>query len=436
MTGKFIPDFSPIIETASDAIFLADTQGRLLYLNFAAMTLFGEPGSSLHGRSIFDYIPQSRRDAARRQWTSGQAGTIRTELIAGDGRESTVEISVTPLGPDQNCWCISRDVTAKVRMEAFEDARQAILEMLAGASPLAEILDQARSTLERYIPDTRCSLILEPQSGFDAGGRRQADCIPVAVPTPLTGHSEISPGVTVVLTRVNAEGADDSYSYCWSLRSTTEGLSSGLNPEIRLYRRDSRAPDEAESAILDRAYGLVRLALQHERLQNRLRHQAHHDPLTGLPNRALLMEFLDRSIQSAATQGTTTGLLFIDLDEFKLVNDTAGHGQGDRLLAEAARRMQDLLLRGSMLARMGGDEFTVVIPEVSKPEDAETVARHILRAFSRPFEVNGREQFVSASIGLCFYPEDAKTPSDLLRCADVAVYRAKAAGKGLFRRYN
>ncbi|HVW87134.1 MAG TPA: bifunctional diguanylate cyclase/phosphodiesterase, partial [Bryobacteraceae bacterium] len=95
-----------------------------------------------------------------------------------------------------------------------------------------------------------------------------------------------------------------------------------------------------------------------------------------------------------------------------------------------------LLLRGSMLARMGGDEFTVVIPEVSKPEDAETVARHILRAFSRPFEVNGREQFVSASIGLCFYPEDAKTPSDLLRCADVAVYRAKAAGKGLFRRYN
>lgn len=159
-------------------------------------------------------------------------------------------------------------------------------------------------------------------------------------------------------------------------------------------------------------------------------HLAHHDGLTGLPNRRSFGERLDTLLALARRHQHPLALMFIDLDGFKAVNDTHGHAAGDQLLQVVAGRIQACLRDGDLLFRMGGDEFTVVLSRVVVADDADVVARRVLAAVAQPVPVPGASAFVGASIGIALYPADAAEPDALLRLADDAMYRAKAAGKG------
>ena len=160
-----------------------------------------------------------------------------------------------------------------------------------------------------------------------------------------------------------------------------------------------------------------------------VRQQANFDALTGLPNRRMLRERLEHDILKNERDGTPLALLFIDLDHFKEVNDTLGHDRGDQLLVEAARRIRDCLHDTDTVARMGGDEFTVVLGELTRLARVEQVARDILAALSREFVLGSERAFVSASIGVTLYPDDATRIEDLLKQADQALYVAKDAGR-------
>ena len=159
-------------------------------------------------------------------------------------------------------------------------------------------------------------------------------------------------------------------------------------------------------------------------------HLAHHDGLTGLPNRRSFAERLDALLALARRHHHPVALMFIDLDGFKAVNDTHGHAAGDQLLQVVAVRIQGCLRDGDLLFRMGGDEFTAVLSRVVAADDADAVARRVLAAVAQPVTVSGATASVSASIGIALYPTDAAAPDGLLRLADDAMYRAKAAGKG------
>ena len=159
-------------------------------------------------------------------------------------------------------------------------------------------------------------------------------------------------------------------------------------------------------------------------------HLAYHDGLTGLPNRRSFAERLDGLLALARQHHHPVALMFIDLDGFKAVNDTHGHAAGDLLLQAVAGRIQACLREGDLLFRMGGDEFTAVLARVVSADDAETVARRVLAAVAQPVTVAGAAATVGASIGIALYPTDAAAPDGLLRLADDAMYRAKAAGKG------
>ncbi len=156
---------------------------------------------------------------------------------------------------------------------------------------------------------------------------------------------------------------------------------------------------------------------------------AHHDSLTGLPNRLLLDERLGRALARADREGDTVAVLFLDLDGFKRINDTHGHEAGDEVLKEAARRIQSAVRTVDTAARLGGDEFTVVLEKVKNADAVRVVTARLLDQLSRPYAVAGVEAQLSASIGVSLYPADARTSEDLMRLADAAMYRAKHAGK-------
>lgn len=160
--------------------------------------------------------------------------------------------------------------------------------------------------------------------------------------------------------------------------------------------------------------------------------RAHHDDLTGLPNRALLSERLQQELARTRRAGKQLALLFLDLDRFKNVNDTLGHDCGDQLLREAAKRLSACLRECDTVARLGGDEFVVLLTTLDNPQQAAKLAGQVLTLLSEPFLIAGNQCFISASIGVSVFPADGATPEELLKQADIAMYRAKAAGRGRF----
>ena len=198
---------------------------------------------------------------------------------------------------------------------------------------------------------------------------------------------------------------------------------------VALGRRHDWTPDADEARLLRDLGDRVAVALATAARDQALYRSAHYDPLTQLPNRLLFRDTLARELARAERQSATLGLLFIDLDGFSHVNDSLGHAAGDELLVHAADRLRACLRKSDMVARLGGDEFTIVIPDLREAADAALVAQHVIEALSQPYDIGHGETFVSASIGIALYPLDGTTADELLRHADMAMYRAKEKGR-------
>ena len=164
-----------------------------------------------------------------------------------------------------------------------------------------------------------------------------------------------------------------------------------------------------------------------------IRHMAYHDALTGLANKTLFSDRLETAMHQAHRSQKQLAVMYLDIDRFKAINDSLGHPAGDQLLIQVGKRLGDLLREGDTLARFGGDEFAVLLSEVTAATEAVTIARRILREFERPFTLAGREVFSSTSIGIALYPSDAASADDLIKNVDVALYNAKNAGRSTYQ---
>ena len=177
----------------------------------------------------------------------------------------------------------------------------------------------------------------------------------------------------------------------------------------------------------------IRYAIERKRSELRLNYLAQYDPLTEIPNRQYFQDQLERATARARRDASQVALFFLDLDQFKVINDTLGHEAGDQLLREMASRLGKAIRAGDILARLGGDEFAVLLEGINGARDAEAVARSILNIIAEPFKIEARQIVVTTSIGITIYPNDNSNTTALLKNADIAMYQAKETGRNKFK---
>jgi diguanylate cyclase (GGDEF)-like protein len=291
----------------------------------------------------------------------------------------------------------ARTAAQVLLVEDNRDYARLVREMLAdewpGGLQLAhfEQLGQASTELASSAPDcVLLDLTLSDARGLEALSRvlTVAPAVPVVV---LTNHDDEAIGLAAV-----QEGAQDYL---------VKGRSDG-----RLIARS------------------IRYAIERKRAQLQLAHQALHDALTGLPNRALFLDRLERSLMRGERRPVPVAVLFLDVDTFKLINDSLGHEAGDDLLVQLARRLEGVVRPSDTVARFGGDEFTILCEQLASEYDAVAIARRVAEEIRHPFTVEGHELFVTASVGIAYTQSPESDPTTLVRNADAAMYRAKERG--------
>jgi len=216
------------------------------------------------------------------------------------------------------------------------------------------------------------------------------------------------------------------------------------NTEVRLVKKSAKIVDADLSLSLlkddkGKAIGIVAYSQDitiRKKAQMALDHQAHYDALTELPNRVLFRDRLEQAIEKGKRDGSKFALLFIDLDHFKEINDSLGHGTGDNVLRIVTARLQEALREKDTIARLGGDEFTVILEDLSVIHDASVIAMKILETLAKEIKINKQTLYVSSSIGISIYPDDGNSSQDLLKFADSAMYKAKDAGRNNFQFYD
>ncbi len=228
-----------------------------------------------------------------------------------------------------------------------------------------------------------------------------------------------------------SEGIQNTYSEYPILTKTGQELWLGQNTQLIVENGRATGFQAVARDVTDRRNAEAEL----KKREAQLIEMGNHDSLTGLPNRKLFSDRLDMALTQARRNRKKVGIAMLDLDRFKEVNDTLGHDTGDLLLKATAERLSVVLRKGDTVARIGGDEFVLILPELESEEDAVQVAQKIVDRFRNPFLIDGRQLVVTTSIGIALYPTDGKDEGALLKRADIAMYRAKEAGRAGYQLY-
>ena len=329
---------------------------------------------------------------------------------------------------------------------ALVAAQNDVLELVASGAPLADVLELLVRTLEREADGARASIwLLDRATGRLVHGAAPSldRAYTVAISTTEPGGDARScvtaplRGQDVVSTDVERDprwaanrelARQQGIRACWSspiLSSDREVLGT-----LALHYAEPRGPSERERSLVHSATHLAGIAIERQRADERLAYQALHDPLTDLPNRVLFLDRLDRALAHLARRPATVAVLFLDVDDFKSVNDSFGHSEGDVLLRELAPRLQSALRASDTLARFGGDEFAVLCEGLQHRDDALEVAERLRDALRQPVTLGGREHYVSASVGIAVAQSPHARSEALLRDADAAMYVAKERSRG------
>ena len=416
--------FRGLIEHATDVVYVVDLDGRVRYASPSAERSFGHVFTAIEGRPIFDLLHSDdvarARDAIATTSTGARARVeLRLDQSGRDARVIEVVAGQLPSGDPQVVLNV-REVTERTlaaaereRLVAQRDAERAVLDAVLEQMPAAV-------------------LIAEAPSGRVLVGNGLVDHIfDGALSAPRR------PDGSLARTAFHPDGRPVAPSE-WPIARAVCG-ERVIGEEFRIMRFDdasawvriSASPVRDGDGRLVAGVAVAEDVTERKRLEAQLEHQAFHDPLTGLANRALFRDRVGQALAVTQRSGACPTVLFLDLDDFKAVNDSLGHAEGDRLLTTVAARLLNATRGCDTVARLGGDEFAVLLGSTSDAADAVVVAERIVGAVARPVALAAREVRVGASVGVA--TADAGEGTDeLLRNADLAMYRAKARGKGTY----
>jgi diguanylate cyclase (GGDEF)-like protein/PAS domain S-box-containing protein len=402
-----------------DAIFVIDGKGVISYLNSAAETLFGYTREEATGRQLHTFLVS---ETARQEYyerlplfeKSGECKvigkTLNLNATKKDGTRIPVELAVTSfkIGKAWHASGVVRDISQRMQLEAE--------------------LIKTKEEFERFfteIPSLSCIVTMDNYF------------------KKLNPAWESALGYTIeeMLSRPFTEFIHPEDLKATSAKVEEQEMGFAVLNFTNRYRcRDGsyrwlewRTSTDKENRLV---YAVANDITERKKMDEVIRHQAYHDPLTNLPNRRLFKDILTIELALAKRSRKRLAVLFLDLDKFKYVNDTMGHDAGDELLREVGSRLKHSIRESDTIARIGGDEFNILLNDLARNEDVVTISKKILESFEPPVTISGRYLQVTTSIGISIYPDDARNTEALFRNADVAMYHAKELGGNKYQLYD
>lgn len=445
----WLKDF--IVEHAQQAIFLSGSDLRFIYVNDEACDALGYTRKELLGLRPADIDPdasEGRTTRLQQQISLHGSMLFETRHRRRDGSTFSVEVQgnrVESGGETLSVWFV-RDISDRKRREVQESARAEVFDRLSAGDDLSAVLARVVEFAESSRPDLVGAILLPDDSGTVAG-HCIAPSMPEAFQRLVQGpfvDRECACGaaafrkepVSVDDLAADACSADCKavakefgLATCWA-QPIVDG-SEALLGIFAFFRRRAGPPDAEDISTMEQARRMARLVIERRREEDRIRWLADYDELTGLYNRSALHARL-----AEMEQTERFALLFVDIDNFKEINDTLGHHSGDRMLEDVARRLRGVLPAGALAARMGGDEFIVVLPGRYEIGRIERSAERLRLAVAGDYALGHSTVWATASVGVALYPEQTRDVHELLSYADQALYVAKSEGRNCVRVFN
>ena len=320
-----------------------------------------------------------------------------------------------------------------------------ILELIASSSKLSKILNAVADAIENELIDAECSILLLDKSGkhLVLGAAPSIDPRYHELLNGLAVSQGLGSSATAAYTEkrvIISDIATHSSWGAWSVLAKEAKLASCWSEPIignqgnllgifTSYHHKISTPKPSEFKFIEQFVNLTRIAIEREKADQIIWQQANYDSLTKLPNRNLLHDHLTNAMTNVQREKQQLAIAMLDLDKFKEVNDTLGHGAGDIVLIECSKRIKGCIRKNDIAARLGGDEFIIVFVGVTRPEDIHKIGIKLSNALAKPYIIQEKNIYCTASIGITFYPNDASNIESLIKKADQAMYSAKTQGR-------
>ncbi|MHC5349884.1 EAL domain-containing protein [Metapseudomonas furukawaii] len=395
---------SAITDSVGEGLLAVDRQGRLTFVNPAAATLLGKPVDALLGRPLAELLPLDLYDA-------GASATRHGEMGLGGERHIAYDCAPLLHARALGGWVIAfRDIS---RTRQSEEQLRILQRSIEASYNGALICDASAPDL----PIIYVNPAFERITGYSAGETLGRNCRFLQGPDrEQTGIAEIR----------------------LALEEQRE-----VHVVLRNFRKDGTpfwndlyiAPVPDEHGRITHFIGVQNDISEQKRVESELAYNASHDVLTGLPNRSLMEDRLRQGCQISQRYRRKLAVMFIDLDGFKPINDSMGHGIGDQILVEVARRLSQQVRPGDTVARLGGDEFILILPDLAREEDVLQVAERVIDCIARPYPIAGSELHITASLGIALSEKGMQQPMQLIQQADLAMYKAKQQGRNCYQWY-
>jgi len=441
-----------VADTTNRAVVVTDRDLKIVYTNAAFAGLFGHSPEEAMGQQALELLVgryTDRKALARLRRRINEEGGGEEEILAYDKNGDDIWISANiqtfrnSRGRIKHTFALLTDITETKQLRSLQ---QLIMTALADEIPITEIADQLCRRVEEIAPDVISSLLHIDDRGLirPLGGPSLPEDYSRALDGIAIGPDVGSCGSSAYFGKpiLAQDLANDPRWQPYKTRPLEVGLRACWSTPIMakdgrvigtfaFYFRECRPPSRWHQRIVDACVHLGALAIERKEARAQIARLAYYDALTGLPNRTRLRDLMSKAITDCPA-GQHVALAFLDVDNFKDVNDTLGHSAGDELLVQFAQRLRAQLQPGDMLGRLGGDEFVIVLPNRDAAA-ASVVASRIIESLAVPFEIEAKQVPMSTSMGISLFPDNGTDIDTLIQQADAAMYHAKRAGRSTYR---